>query len=252
MDVMPCEKPVLSARICSALGVPAVALASTFAAFDFYMSLSYQWFSTIYGVWFFATSMRAGIAGTVLMCAILAKKGHLKGIIKKGHFYYLGCMALAFTVFWAYISFSQYFIIYNTNMPEETFWYNMRELNLDGTKSFWWYLSLLGLILGYFLIPFISLLFYKTKVITKRMVAICTCVLAFHIIDLYFNILPQKVTEGNVLGYVVMPFSIQIWDVAAYVGIGGICGWIFLCSMSKIEPIPIHDPRVQESIDHYE
>ena len=252
MDIMPNEKPVLSARVCSALGVPAVALVSTFSAFDFYMSISYQWFSTMYGVWFFATSMRAGIAGTVLLCAVLASKGYLKGIIKKDHFYYLGCMALAFTVFWAYVSFSQYFLIYNANMPEETFWYNMRELNVDGTKSTWWYVSIFGLVFGYFLIPFISFLFYKTKIITKSMVIICSWVLAFHIIDLYFNILPQKIITDNVLGYVAHQFSINLWDIASYLGVGGICAWVVLKSMIKGKPIPIHDPRVQESIDHHE
>ena len=59
-------------------------------------------------------------------------KGYLKGILKQAHRYDIACMMLAFTVFWAYISFSQYFLIYSANIPEETFWYNIREKNFDG------------------------------------------------------------------------------------------------------------------------
>jgi hypothetical protein len=50
------------ARRISAIGIFAVALALTFASFDWFMSLEYHWFSTMFGVWFFASSMRAAVA----------------------------------------------------------------------------------------------------------------------------------------------------------------------------------------------
>ena len=64
-------------------------------------------------------------------------------------------MMLAFTVFWAYISFSQYFLIYSANIPEETFWYNIREKNYSGELNSWWWVSM-GLIFGHFLTPFLA------------------------------------------------------------------------------------------------
>lgn len=252
MDIDSSLSHVRANRAYAAIGLPVMALVTTFAAFDFFMSLSYEWFSTMYAVWFFATSMRAGHAVTVLICAYLATWGYLRGVFNKAHLYLFGCIFLAFTVFWAYITFCQYFLIYNANVPEETFWFNMRELNADGSKSSWWWLSLFGLILGYFLIPFIILLFYKTKVIMKRMVLLSCWILIFFICDIYFNILPYKVEADNVLGYTVMPFSISIWDVAAIVGVGGIWVWSFLNSMHKAEPIPIHDPRIEESLHAHE
>ena len=93
------------------------------------------------------------------MC--FSPRGLLKGIFNQAHRYDIGCMMLAFTVFWAYISFSQYFIIYNANIPEETFWYNLRE------KAGWWSVSM-ALIFGQFLAPFLFLLWYKTKVVVWR------------------------------------------------------------------------------------
>jgi len=252
MDVDSSLSHVRVNRAYAAIGLPVMALVTTFAVFDFFMSLSYEWFSTMYAVWFFATSMRAGHAVTVLICCYLATWGYLRGVLTRAHLYLFGCIFLAFTVFWAYITFCQYFLIYNANIPEETFWFNMRELNADGSKSSWWWLSLFGIVLGYFLIPFILLLFYKTKVIMKRMVLLSIWILIFFLCDMYFNILPYKVEADNILGYTIIPFTISIWDVAAIVGVGGIWIWSFLNSMHKAEPIPIHDPRIEESLHAHE
>lgn len=249
LDKEPCLSWVKKGEILSSAGIPLTALSLTFAAFDLYLSISYHWFSTMYGVWFFATSMRAGVAGTILLCSILAlPNGPLHTIFNERHRYQLGSIALAFTVFWAYISFSQYFLIYNANIPEETFWFNMRELNADGTKNSWWYVSLLGLIFSYFVVPFFSLLFYKNKIMPLRIAFIALWILAFHIVDLYFNILPQQILADNPMGYEVIPFSITIYDIAAYLGVGSICAWAFLKSLHKSAPIPVQDPYILESI----
>jgi hypothetical protein len=80
-------------------------------------------------------------------------------------------------------------------------------------------------------------------------------VLCFHILDLYFNVLPGKVADdskSNILHYQVRGFRPGIWDVASLVGIGGICIWAFLRSQSKAEAIPIHDPRIEESLNYHE
>ena len=87
----------------SAAGIPVAALALTFGAFDLFMSLEYQWFSTMYGVWFFSSGIRAALAVTIIACLFLKSKGFLKGLYQQAHQYDLACLSLAFTVFWAYI-----------------------------------------------------------------------------------------------------------------------------------------------------
>ncbi|OIO59655.1 MAG: hypothetical protein COZ46_05030 [Verrucomicrobia bacterium CG_4_10_14_3_um_filter_43_23] len=248
MDVDGDIKWARRARVWAAIGTPVLALTVTFAAFDYFMSLSYHWFSTIFGVWFFATSMRAALAVTIILCTVLSLGGHLKGLFRQAHRYELGCMCLAFTIFWAYIAFSQYFLIYNANIPEETFWYNMRELFVDGSKNSWWWIGVGGLVFGYFFIPFLLLLFYRNKIIPARLIFICCWILVFFICDLYFNILPSKENADNVLGYVVTQFSITGFDIAAIIGVGGICAWSFLRSARKRAPIPFRDPRINESV----
>ncbi len=254
MDTNPDASHVIWARRYAAFGAYAVPLTLTFAAFDFFMSLSYTWFSTMYGVWFFATSMRCGIAGTILICIYMsARPGRpLYGIFNRAHQYLLGCLALTFTVFYAYVTFCQYFLIYNADIPEETFWYNLREMTSSWTHNSWWWVSL-AIIFGYFFLPFFFLLNYHTKVSRKVLPMVAIWVLCFHILDLYFNILPGKVADATAtLGFQVREFTVSPFDIATLVGVGGLCVFAYLRSLSRTEVIPIHDPRIQESLNYHE
>ncbi|MGC6423371.1 MAG: hypothetical protein ACON4O_00115 [Lentimonas sp.] len=240
------------ARRLSSLGLFLCAVAATLGAIDWFKSLEYHWFSTMYGVWFFSASIRAALSAIIILVVVLAYKGYLRGILKQAHRYDIACMMLAFTVFWAYISFSQYFLIYSANIPEETFWYNIREKNYDGSLNGWWWVSM-GLIFGHFLTPFLCLLWYKTKVVVWRTVAIAIWILGFHLLDLYWNIVPGKlVVPDHGPGYLVRQFSVSIFDIAALVGIGGICIFAMCRSMKKAEPIPVRDPNIQKSLDYIE
>ena len=238
-------------------GVPALALCLTFAAFDWFMSLEYQWFSTMYGVWFFAGSMRAALATTIILCFYLSTRGDLRGLYNRAHQYDLACLSLAFTVFWAYISFSQYFLIYNANIPEETFWYIIREINPNtGEKSGWWLVGL-ALVFGHFFFSFLYLLFYKNKVDPPRILFIVAWILAFHLLDLYWNIIPGRdVNPEAVAGFDARAVlgDHLIWGIASLIGIGGLCGWAILKSYreSDCEIIPVRDPRIKDSINYHE
>lgn len=241
------------ARYLSAAGIILVGLALSFAAFDWFMSLEFHWFSTMYGVWFFSAGFRAAISVTILLLIFQSSRGVLQGIGNQAHRYELARIAFAFTVFWMYISFCQYFLIYNANIPEVTFWYNIRMMdpNTETLNSWWW--VLMAMVFLYFFFPFFFLLSYKAKVMTKPLAFIAAWVVVFHLIDIYFNVLPGKSTNPEmVMGYTVRPFSIQIWDIATLVGLGGICTWAYLKSLGKTEVIPVRDPRVLESVHYHE
>lgn len=251
MDVTGDHGNVHRSRRLAAAGLFLCAFATTFASIDWFKSLSYHWFSTMYGVWFFAASMRAALSIIVLSLFYMAtREDGLKGIVKPVHFYLLGCLMLAFTVFWAYISFSQYFLIYNANIPEETFWYNMRELGPDGLKNSWWWVSL-ALIFLHFFFPFLFLLWYKNK-FGSPLKFIAVWILVFHLLDLYWNIVPQKVSTDSHGGYLVRQFGISWVDVTAFLGVGALVIWSYLRSASRQRPIPIRDPRIEESINCHE
>lgn len=238
---------VHNSRKLAALGMFLCALATTLASVDWFKSLNYHWFSTMYGVWFFSACMRAGLsAGVLLLFYQMTRPEGLKGIVKPAHFYFLACLMFAFTVFWAYISFSQYFLIYSANIPEEVFWFNIREINKDGSKNSWWWVSM-ALIFLHFLLPFLYLLWNKNKYGVKlKFIAIW--ILAFHLLDLYWNIIPQKLA-ANGADYTVRQFSIHPADITVFLGVGAICVWAYLKSAAQYRPIPIRDPRIKESIN---
>ena len=157
---------------------------------------------------------------------------------------------LAFTVFWAYISFSQYFLIYSSNIPEETFWYYLREFTSADNYSPWWWLSM-GLIFGQFVVPFLLLLWYPTKVIKKRLFLVACWMIFMHLVDMYWNILPGIVYDENHVATfrpIVGSLKDIVYDVAMVVGVGGIMVWSFLKDAGKNKAIPIRDPRILESI----
>ena len=241
-----------NARRLSSVGLFLLATASTLGAIDWIKSLDYHWFSTMYGVWFFAASVRVALCVIFIFCVIFSTKDYLDDSFNRAHRYDLSCMMLAFTVFWAYISFSQYFLIHNANIPEETFWYNIRNHDGYGNHNSWWNISML-LIFGHFLIPFLLLLWYNTKIVIWRTIFVCIWIISFHILDLYWNIIPGKIIDSTLShGYYIRDFSISIFDVTSIIGIGGICLWAVFRSMNQTNPIPINDPNVLKSINHSE
>jgi hypothetical protein len=230
-------------RVTAAMGIPLAAITLTFAAVYWVKSLEYHWFSTMYGVWFFANCMRGALALGVLIMLWLHRRGDFKGILSAYHLYSIGQLMLAFTVFWGYVSFSQYFLIWNANVPEETFWYNLRE------HGDWWYVGMF-IVFGTFLLPFLALLSYRYKITHRIVRRISLWILAVVFVDLSYNLMPAlKDAHGD-----PQPFlSINLlWSVAAVAGVGGICVWAYLRSLATTKLIPIRDPRIGECLNHHD
>lgn len=233
-------------RKTAAFGIPITALTLTAASVHWIKSLEYHWFSTMYGVWFFANCVRAALSVTVLIMIWLYNRGDFKGILNKNHFHSIGQLMLAFTIFWAYVTFSQYFLIWNANVPEETFWYVIREY------GDWWYVGLI-ILFGHFFVPFLLLLSYKNKLVHSRIKGIAIWILAIIAIDLYYNIMPfMKDGEGNPISFLASLLQHGIWEITAFVGIGGIWVWSYLTSLATTKLIPIRDPRIGECLTHHE
>lgn len=239
----------LKNRWTAGIGIPIGALTLTFAAIVWMKSLEYHWFSTMYGVWFFANCARGALCLGVIIMVWLYRRGPYKGVLNTNHFHSIGQLMLAFTVFWAYVTFAQYFLIWNANVPEETFWYNIRELNLNGVTNQWWYVGLI-LVFGHFLLPFCLLLSYRFKVTHHIIRRIALCILATIFIDICYNILPAlKDAQGNPVPFLSMSL---LWSITATIGVGGVCIWAYLRSFPTAKLIPIRDPRILESLTHHE
>jgi hypothetical protein len=238
-----------SNRVTAAMGLPLGALTLTFAAIYWVKSLEYHWFSTMYGVWFFANCARGALSIGVIIMVWLWNRGDYKGVLNNNHFHSIGMLMLAFTVFWAYVTFSQYFLIWNANVPEETFWYNLRELNHDGSTNQWWYVGLV-ILFGHFLVPFLALLSYRFKVTKPIIRRIAYWILSVILIDICYNIMPAlKDSHGDAVPFLSLNL---LWILTSVVGVGGICVWSYLRSFPTAKLIPIRDPRIGESLTHHE
>jgi hypothetical protein len=236
-------------RKTAAFGLPLGALTLTFAAIYWVKSLEYHWFSTMYGVWFFANCIRGALSVSVLIMIWLWARGDYKGVLNTNHLYSAGQLVFAFTVFWAYVTFSQYFLIWNANVPEETFWYNLRELNHDGTTNQWKWVGML-ILFGHFFVPFLYLLSYKNKVVHAKVRPIVLWILAIILVDMCYNILPVlKDEHGDSLPFLSVNL---VWVLTSVAGVGGVCVWAYLRSFPSTKLIPIRDPRIGESLTHHE
>ncbi len=236
-------------RKTAAFGLPLGALTLTFAAIYWVKSLEYHWFSTMYGVWFFANCVRGALSVSVLIMIWLWARGDYKGVLNTNHLYSAGQLVFAFTVFWAYVTFSQYFLIWNANVPEETFWYNLRELNHDGTTNQWKWVGML-ILFGHFFVPFLYLLSYKHKVVHAKVRPIVIWILGIILVDMCYNILPVlKDEHGDSLPFLSVNL---VWVLTSVAGVGGVCVWAYLRSFPSTKLIPIRDPRIGESLTHHE
>ncbi len=171
-------------RRISGPGMILFGVTSTLAAVDWGMSLSPAWFSTMFGVYFFAACATCGISVITLSCLALQRAGLLRGVITTEHYHDLGKLLFAFgIVFWAYIAFSQYMLIWYGNIPEETVWYMPRQV------GGWLWLSW-ALLFGHFVIPFLFLISRWTKRIRGSLAFGCAWMLFFGFVDLFYLIMP--------------------------------------------------------------
>ena len=221
-------------RFYSGWGIVAFALVLSYSGVLWMQATSYQWFSAMYGVYFFSDCAWIGLATVYVIAAILLRQGILKPVLKQNYFYFIGVMFFAFTLFSAYTEFAQYFVVWNANMPEETFWYLIRE------RGNWWCLSLV-LIFGHFFIPFFLLLPEKVKLNFKVVIPVCLWAWLMHALDLAFNIFPALHPNGYPLRWIWLPLGCLMF-------MGGFLATIFLKKFNAHPPYPQRDPRLLEAM----
>ena len=226
--------PTVSARMRRLAGPALIVLAltQTFAAIDWIMSLTPHWYSTIIGVYFFAGSFVGFIALLAVVASAMRGAGLLDTVISAEHLQDVGKLLFGFTAFWAYIAFSQFFLIWYPNLPEETVFYKQR---LEGS---WSTISLI-LMAGHFAVPFFFLMGRAVKRRGSTLALGGAWLLAMHYVDLYWQVMPTLHPEG------VRPSAL---DVAAFLAVGGCfvaaASWL----LRRQALVPLRDPRLGESL----
>ena len=174
-----------SCRTASAPGMILFGITITLAVIDWGMSLAPAWFSTMFGVYFFAVCATCGLSAIILSCLAFQRADLLRGVITAEHYQDLGKMLFAFgIVFWAYIAFSQFMLIWYGNIPEETIWFMPRQVG-------GWYWISWALLFGHFIIPFLFMISRWTKRFKPSLGFGAAWMMLFGFIDLFYLVMPE-------------------------------------------------------------
>ena len=214
------------------------AVTIVFSSFDFEMSLSPLWFSTMFPVYFFAGAFMSGLITITLTAMWLQKSGRVTDEITTEHYHDLGKLTHGFVVFWGYIAFSQFLLIWYANIPEETFWYDYR-INTTG-----WGIWSLILVAGHLFIPFLAIMGRTARRNRTFLASAGIFLLVMHWFDHYWLIMPEMDQYAH--GFTFNPLI----DIPCAVGMIAIFIAIF-CFIAKNNPlVPLKDPRLGEALNH--
>jgi hypothetical protein len=211
--------------------IAAFGLTLSFAALDWIMSLDPHWYSTMFGVYYFAGAV-VGIYATLLIVTSLFRGirdiGHA---ITVEHQHDLGKLMFGHTAFWAYITFSQYFLIWYANIPEETLWFLHR-------YEHGWMAFGISLMVGHFILPFLFLLPRTVKRTRFLVTFAAVWMLVMHYVDLFYMIMPTARKHAY----------LSPVDLLCFVGVGGLfVAWMFAL-LKRRALIPVKDPLLPESL----
>lgn len=219
--------------VISAIFLPVFAITVTFFAIDWLMSLEPHWFSTIFGVYYFAGSVLASLAAFTFIAIKMHDNGYFSIKMNDDSFYSMGALLFAFTNFWAYIAFSQFMLIWYANLPEETFWYMSRG---EG----YWMIWSLGIIVVKFIVPYAILLPQPAKSDKKRLKMVSVWILFGHFYDLYWLAMPTLNPKGVSISWIDFVFP------AFAVGLLIV---VFHIASRNKNYVPIGDPRLRRGIE---
>lgn len=208
------------------------ALSIAFAGMDLLMSMDPLWFSTMWGVYYWAGGFVSFFAMLTLVVMGLQNTGRMTGIVSPEHFHDFGKAMFAFTFFWGYIAFSQFMLYWYGNIPEETAWYMKR---IEGG----WMAVAYTTLFATFIIPFAGLISFWAKR-NRKVLAFWACwIIVAQWINLYWVIMPQYSAT----------FTLHVMDLTAFLGVGGI--WLATATRLAMgaQLVPVKDPRLGQSLN---
>jgi hypothetical protein len=220
-------------------GLLLMGLTITFSAVDWAMSLNPHWFSTVYGVLFMVGQALSAMAFIIVCVALFGGDDPLQRVLRKEQVHDLGKLMLAFVMLWAYISFTQFLIIWAGNLPEEIPFYLQR---LSGG---WQYLAL-ALVIFHFALPFAVLLSRDLKRNARLLAMVAGLVLAIRVVDLYWLVAPDLAGHHGAGGAGLHPHWL---DLAALLAVGGVWLAMFTRELRARPMLPVGEPEIKELLE---
>jgi hypothetical protein len=219
----------------SGIGLVLLGLTITFSSIDWAMSLEPHWYSTIWGMLFMAGTALSAMAFVVLLVCRVGAESPLEPLLRATPALHdLGKLLLAFVLVWAYLSYSQFLIIWSGNLPEEVPWYVHR---LTGG----WRALALVIVVLHFALPFVLLLSRPLKRDARLLGAVAGGLLVMRVADLYWLVGPE-LHHGEGLVFHWMDFT-------ALAGLGALWLWAFIRELAARPLVPIGEPDVRALLE---
>ncbi len=217
------------------------AMSLVFCSFDWEMSLAPMWFSTMFPVYFFAGAVLGGLATITLVALLLQRSGRVTDEITVENYHDMGKLMFGIVVFWGYIAFSQFMLIWYANIPEETFWYNIRFNNPT------WRNISIALLFFHLLIPLLGIMSRTVRRSKSFLIGATIYLLAAHWLDHYWIVMPQVNADSyNLTSEFWFP-TIELLTFGGFAGlfIGSFC---FIAGNRPL--VPLGDPRLVEALNY--
>ena len=219
----------------SGAGILVYALTVTFAMVDWTMSVNPHWFSTIWGMLYIGGQGLSAFAFGITVVIMLSQAAPLNKVITEHHLHDLAKLLFAFLMLWAYLSFSQFLIIWSANLPEEIPHY------LTRWDHGWQWVSVFIIVL-HFIVPYSLLLSRDLKRNPGKLRLIAVWIICARLVDYYWHVAPEFHQEG---------LSISLLDVALPLALGGIFITLFVSQLRGRALLPLNDPGLEKALTHH-
>ena len=209
------------------------AVTSSTSAWDFLMSIDSHWFSTLFGWYTFIGLFVSGLATMCMFILYLRMKGYMQHV-NENHLHDVGKFMFAFSIFWAYLWFSQFMLIWYANLPEEVVYFQTR----------WRFYRTLWI--GNFFVNFIAPFLVLMTRDAKRQITILwvggVIIFLGHWIDVFVMVMPGTVGKQWHLGFI---------EFGTMIGYLGLFIWSTLSELSKAALVPKNHPMLEETLHHH-
>jgi len=216
----------------SAIFLVCFAVFSSTLAWDWIMSIDPHWFSTLFGWYLFAGMWVSMIIFANVMMLWLRTQGYFPEV-NESHMHDLGKWMFAISMLWSYLFFSQFMLIWYSNIPEEVTYYIARMFT-DYKVPF------LMMFLVNFMIPFYVLIARDAKRNPKFLVPVAFLIFFGHFVDVYLLVIPGTMFDHNEFG---------LFEIGLFLGFLGLFINRTLSTLAKAPLISKNHPMLQESKD---
>ena len=172
--------------------------------FDLVMALDQQWYSTLFGGYFFISSFYIGLAAITVTVVILRKFLKPNEQIQNAAIRDLGKLVFAFCLLTVYFLWAQYLVTWYGNLPEEIGFFMVRLQNPSWAWLTWTALSLT------FALPFLALLSQRAKQSPPVLCFVAIIALAGMWLERYLLVVPSlALNPGPRLGWIEMIITVS-------------------------------------------